>query len=206
VTAIDLDDETTFPPLVQRAIANARALGFPLRRDDQTVGHTASLPGVGRLLATLTAAAPPGAHVAEIGTAAGIGAAWIGGVLPDGATLLTVEIDDALAAAAQQLFAGEPRITVVHGDANEVVSPRAPFDLVFVDGGLPISDALVDLVRVGGQLVVDDVTPQRVLPPDSPFLRDDAKRALFLGSPRLLGVEVVLPDLRNSALVATRVQ
>lgn len=202
----DLDDETTFPPLVQRAIANAHALGFPLRRDAHTVGHTASLPGVGRLLATLVAAAPPNARIAEIGTAAGIGAAWIASALRGGATLLTVELDDALADAAQRLFAGDARVTVVHGDANEVVPPRAPFDLVFVDGGLPITDALVDLVRVGGQLVVDDVTPQRVLPPDSPFLRDDAKRALFLGSPRLRGVEVVLPDLQNSALVATRVR
>jgi predicted O-methyltransferase YrrM len=202
---VDPDDETAFPPLVQRAIANGRALGFALRRDEQTVGHTASLPGVGRLLATLTAAAPPNARVAEIGTAAGIGAAWIASALRDGSTLLTVEVDDVLAAAARELFAGDPRVTVVHGDANEVVPSRAPFDLVFVDGGLAITDALVDLVRVGGQLVVDDVTPQRLLPPDSPFLRDDAKRAVFLESPRLLGVEVVLPDLQNSALVATRI-
>ena len=47
---------------------------------------------------------------------------------------------------------------------------------------------------------VDDVTPQLVLSPDSLLLRDDAKRDLFLTSPRLVGVEIVLPDLANSAL------
>jgi predicted O-methyltransferase YrrM len=201
----DLDDEATFPPLVQRAIANAHDLGFPLRRDPGTVGHTSSLPGVGRLLATLAAAVPPGGRIGEIGTAAGVGAAWIATGMRDDVTLLTVEVDAQFAAAAQRLFAGDARITVVHGDANDVVPQHAPFDLLFVDGGLAITDALVDLVRVGGHLVVDDVTPQRVLPPGSEFVRDDQKRALFFGSPRLNGVEVVLPDLANSALLATRV-
>jgi hypothetical protein len=51
---------------------------------------------------------------------------------------------------------------------------------------------------------MDDVTPQRALPADSPFRRDDSKRRFFFGDPRLVSVEVVLPDLENSLLVGTR--
>jgi hypothetical protein len=63
---------------------------------------------------------------------------------------------------------------------------------------------LVDLVRVGGQVVMDDVTPLRLLPPGSALRSGDVKRELFFGDPRLCSVEVVLPDLENSLLVGTR--
>jgi hypothetical protein len=48
--------------------------------------------------------------------------------------------------------------------------------------------ALVDLIRVGGRIVMDDVTPQRALPADSPFRREDSKRRFFFGDPRLVSV------------------
>ena len=63
---------------------------------------------------------------------------------------------------------------------------------------------LVSLVRVGGRVVMDDVTPQKALTPDSPLRGSDPKRRFFLGDPRLVSVEVVLPDLENSLLVGTR--
>jgi predicted O-methyltransferase YrrM len=87
------------------------------------------------------------------------------------------------------------------------VSTRAPFDLLFTDGGGGYDDAaLADLLRIGGRLVVDDVTPQKVLPPDSSFLTHDPKRRLFFDDHRLISTEVVLPDLENSLLVGTRVR
>jgi hypothetical protein len=52
--------------------------------------------------------------------------------------------------------------------------------------------------------VNDDVTPVDLLPPDSPYLTHDPKRDYF-DNPRLIAAEVVLPDLRNSLLVGTRV-
>ena len=64
--------------------------------------------------------------------------------------------------------------------------------------------ALVSSLRIGGRIVMDDVTPERVLPPDSPLRASDVKREFFSGEPRLVSTEVVLPDLRNSLLVGTR--
>ena len=51
---------------------------------------------------------------------------------------------------------------------------------------------------------MDDVTPQRMLPLDSPCRANDAKRQFFSSEPRLVSTEVVLPDLHNSLLVGTR--
>jgi predicted O-methyltransferase YrrM len=205
----DVTLATPIPPRVEAAIALARELGFPLTRDEAPDGRpTCSLPGVGRLLAMLAAACTGRApRIGEIGSGTGVGAAWMASAMPPGATLVTVELDDARAAAVQRLFGDDPRITVVQGDANDVMPRHAPFDLLFVDGGIPATagDTLVELVRIGGQLVVDDVTPTRRLDAASPFQSNDPKRALFFASPRLQSVEIVLPDLENAAFVATRV-
>jgi hypothetical protein len=57
---------------------------------------------------------------------------------------------------------------------------------------------------VGGRIVMDDVTPERALPRDSPLRGNDVKRRFFGEEARLTSTEVVLPDLRNSLLVGTR--
>jgi predicted O-methyltransferase YrrM len=126
--------------------------------------------------------------------------------MPTDCVLITVEIDRR-AATARELLSVDPRVEVITGDAVHVLSTRAPFDLLFSDGGAGHDQAtLVDLLRIGGRIVNDDVTPHKALPPDSPFLTDDPKRRFFFGDPRLVSTEVVLPDLQNSLLVGTRIR
>jgi predicted O-methyltransferase YrrM len=198
-----------YPPLVEQARSLARDLGFPLTREESAAGSggpTASLPGVGRFLAVLAAGCRSG-RIGEIGTGTGIGTAWMASAMPPDCTLVTVEIDGPRAAAAARLLAGDERVTVLSGDARALLGPHAPFDLLFADGGWRDPDGLstlVDLVGLGGQVVMDDVTPLRLLPPDSPLRSGDVKRELFFGDPRLCSAEVVLPDLENSLLVGTR--
>jgi predicted O-methyltransferase YrrM len=201
-----VDEAPSYPPLVQRAIGIARELGFPLtHEEDGWAGPSCSLPGVGRLLATL-AASCAGGRIGEVGSGVGFGAAWMVSAMPADATLLTVELDEARAAAVRDLFADDPRVTVVQGDAAEVMAREQPFDLVFLDGGLSPAEHIIDMARIGGQLVVDDVTPTALLAAGSPHANHDVKRELFFGSPRLVSMEVVLPDLQNAAFVGTRVQ
>ena len=198
-----------YPPLVEQARTLAREMGFPLTRQESAAGNggpSASLPGVGQFLAVL-AAGCHGGRIGEIGTGTGVAAAWMASVMPPDCTLVTVEIDGPRAAAAAGLLAADGRVTVLSGDARALLGPHAPFDLLFADGGWrdPAGlGTLVDLVRVGGQLVMDDVTPLRRLPPDSPLRSGDVKRELLFGDPRLCSAEVVLPDLENSLLVGTR--
>jgi predicted O-methyltransferase YrrM len=123
--------------------------------------------------------------------------------MPADCRLVTVEVDPVRVAAARRVFADEDRVEVVQGDSFDELVRRGPFDLVFVDGGR--SDRVVELVRIGGRLVFDDVTPVQALPVDSPYRSNDPKRELFFTDSRLVATEVVLPDLRNSLLVGTRV-
>ena len=84
---------------------------------------------------------------------------------------------------------------------------RGPFDLLFADSGVrdhASFAALVSSLRIGGRIVMDDVTPERMLPPDSPLRASDIKWQFFSSEPRLVSTEVVLPDLHNSLLVGTR--
>jgi predicted O-methyltransferase YrrM len=153
------------------------------------------------------AAGCAGGQIGELGTGAGIGAGWIASAMPADCVLITVEIDEPLARAARELLAADPRIEVITGDALRVMPSRAPFDLLFADSGVrDRADfaALVSSLRIGGRIVMDDVTPERMLPPDSPFRANDSKRQFFSSEPRLVSTEVVLPDLRNSLLVGTR--
>ncbi len=198
---------TATPPLVEHAIAVARQEGFPLTRQEAGLSRpSACLPGVGRFLAVL-AAGCHGGTIAELGTGAGIGAAWLASSMPADCTLVTAELDPHLAGVAARLLAGCPRARVLAGDAGELLPPHGPFDLIFADSGVRDAAAfaaLTGLLKPGGRIVMDDLTPVRALPASSPVLESDPKRNLFAGEERLTWTEVVLPDLANSLLVGTR--
>lgn len=194
------------PPLVARAYELAQAMGFPLTREEAGPDRlSACLPGTGRFLAVLAAGCRSG-RIGEIGTGARIGTAWLASAMPADCALVTVDIDERLAAAVGGLMADDGRVDVLAGDAYQVLPGRAPFDLLFADGAWqdPVGwDSLVGLLQPGGRIVMDDVTPTGRLPADSPLRDHDAKREFFFAHPELTSAEVVLPDLRNSLLVGT---
>jgi predicted O-methyltransferase YrrM len=199
---------TELPPLVARANALARRVGFARTRQEAAATGVPSccLPDVGRLLAVLAAGCHEG-RIGEIGTGVGVGSAWMASSMPADCMLVTVEIDRNRAAHATRLLAGDGRVMVLAGDAMDLLPTCAPYDLLFADGGRQDRAsyaALVDLLRIGGQIVMDDVTPLAALPPDPPLRASDIKRDFFFGDPRLVSTEIVLPDLRNSLLIGTR--
>jgi predicted O-methyltransferase YrrM len=200
-------DITDTPYLVQRAYAAARRIGFPVSSHDPGYERgSASIPGTGRFLAVL-AASCLGGRIAEMGTGAGIGAAWIASSMPADCELITFEIDPARAAAAVQVLAEDSRVRVIGGDAAAQLAQHGPYDLIFADSGAGDPEAfsgLVSLLRPGGRIVMDDVTPVAARPPDSQLRQSDVKRELFATEQRLTWTEVVLPDLINSLLVGTR--
>ena len=123
--------------------------------------------------------------------------------MPADCTPVTAEIDPQRAAAAREVFAGDPRVTVITGESFPAISRHGPYDLLFSDGEGGQAE-LVDLLAIGGRVAMDDLTPTASLPPGSPFLSvDDPKRGFF-ASPRLVSTEIVLPDLHNALLVGTR--
>jgi predicted O-methyltransferase YrrM len=163
-------------------------------------------PSVGRLLAVLAAGCHQG-RIGEIGTGVGLGSAWMASSMPADCTLVTVELDEEKAAHATRLLADDGRVTVLNGDPRDLMPSCAPYDLLYADGGhhdRASFASLVDLLRVGGQLVTDDVPPPTALPAHSPSAASDVKRDFFFGDARLVSTEIVLPDQRNSLLIGTR--
>jgi predicted O-methyltransferase YrrM len=147
---------------------------------------------VHRLLAVLAA----GRRAAEIGTAYGAGA---GAIASTAASLVTVEIDPDRAAAAREALAGCPNVELLVGDWRELLPSRAPFELVFVDGGGPetkTDPAVLDLVVPGGLLVLDDFTPDWPGP--------DPVRELWSSHPRAVATEILTTAASAALLVARR--
>ena len=98
----------------------------------------------------MLAAGCQGGRIGEIGTGAGIGTAWLASAMPADCALVTVDIDEQLAAAVGGLMADDDRVAVLAGDAYQVLPGRAPFDLLFADGAWrdPAGwDSLVGLLK-----------------------------------------------------------
>lgn len=183
-----------FPPHVAAARAFAPCVGIGLLPGESSNG-TACLTEFGPILSFL-AAMRPGGRIAEIGTGVGVGTGWLAHGLAGGATLTTVEIDPARAAVAAEVFADRSDVMVLVGDWRDTL---APLDLVFVDGGYAAEldpdrrGALIDLVCVGGTLVLDDVTPEQLWPAESRG-QADRKREFALRDDRLLSAEFRVTD------------
>jgi predicted O-methyltransferase YrrM len=152
-------------------------------------GGGSSLPEVQRLLAVLAA----GKTCAEVGTAFGEGAAAMASTAR---SVVTVERDpDRLTIAAYRLRRSR-NVELILGDWRDHLPQRAPFDLLFFDGGrLEEAPDAIDLVAAGGLIVKDD------LPPDSQG--SDPVRELLLNNPKLLAVEL-LTTPKTAAVVAVR--
>jgi len=152
-----------------------------------------SIPEVRRLLAVLAA----GKRAAEIGTAFGLGAEALARTARE---VVTVELDPERAREAAARLDGLPNVELLVGDWAELLPPRAPFELLFMDGGgykhdLDAAARMLELVAPGGLAVVDDMTPG---------YDPDPVRDLFFGHPDFVTVEIPT-TAETAALLASRV-
>ncbi len=90
-----------------------------------------------------------GERVLDVGGATGYSAAVFATM---GAEVTTLESDPALAAIATEM-AG-PGVTVVTGPLNAGWAGAAPYDVIFLNGAVPVRpDALIAQLKPGGRLV-----------------------------------------------------
>lgn len=156
------------PDAIEHYLAGLNSAGDAVLDEIARGNETRGLPlvdaEVGALLRVLATTAGA-TRILEIGTAIGYSGIWLGGALPPGGMLLTMELSEERAAEARANFdkAGlSDRVSVIVGDAQlKIAKVSGPFDLIFQDGAKhlyePLLDRLVGLLRPGGLLVTDNV-------------------------------------------------
>jgi predicted O-methyltransferase YrrM len=164
----------------------------------------------GALLRSL-AAAHSGGIIGEIGTGAGVGTAWLVSGMRASTRLVSCDIDEALVRSARQLFRDNPSVEILCGDWEEVLAPLGPFDLLFFDANAHAVlsspggwTRTIDCLKLGGQVVMDDLFPVELWP-DSWKGMTDHKREFCLANERLAGVEV-RTSATTVSLIGTRVK
>ncbi len=181
----DYSTEPALPDFVRRAAALAVRLSFR---------NSCAIP-YGRLLHVLAAQRTAG-DIGETGTGCGVGTAWMASAASKHSRIVTVEVDRERASAAAELFVDVPNVTVLHANWK-VLMDYGPFDLLFLDGGGKREDQEVALsmVRQGGTVVLDDLTPGRAGP--------DQVRDWWLNSASVRAIEVALTR-EHAAILAVR--
>jgi len=153
-------DPATVPDRVRAAVEAAERLSFEL------CVH----PATGRLLQSLGAGVAAGGRVAEIGTGTGAGLGWLSSFADANVSFTSIELDEARAAAAADVFTDVPNVTVLQGDAGQLYE-QGPFDLLVFDGGWGTGKTgdervtLADVVKPFGTFTIDDFSPMNEWPP-----------------------------------------
>jgi predicted O-methyltransferase YrrM len=169
----DYSAEPKLPPLVGRAAGIARDLGFV---------NSCAIP-YGRLLQVL-AANRAGGLIGEMGTGCGVGTAWMATAISPDTQIITIEQNAHQVEAARELFSDHGNVTVLHGDALDLAA-HGPFDLLYTDAGpgkRESQDVSVGMMRPGGMIVIDDLTPGEA----------NGLRTWWMNCPDLVSIEITL--------------
>lgn len=170
------------PPHVERATKLAQENGF----------ENSCIPEFGRLLRDL-AAGIAGGVIGETGAGYGVGSAWIVTGMDATSRFATVEIDAKRSAAARGLFSDRPNVVVINGDWKDLAH-QGPFNMLFLDGGgkREDQDFAVGMLKPGGFVVMDDLTPKSHWPEEwkQPGWVDPV-RSWWLGHPDLATTEIL---------------
>lgn len=142
------------PAVLDAILEDTRAIGFGMASEVKT----------GTLLRALAASKPAG-RILELGTGTGVGTAWLLAGMDANSHLDSVDNDAAAQGVAQRHLGHDPRVTFHLADGTEFLGrlPSRTFDLIYADtwaGKFSDLDAALELVRVGGIYLVDDLLPQ----------------------------------------------
>jgi predicted O-methyltransferase YrrM len=124
--------------------------------------------------------------------------------------LISAEVNPVLAVAVAELFADYSNIDIRAGDWHKVMRTDAPYDLLFMDAGIRADlepanwEALTELIKIGGQIVMDDLTPIELWPTNWDNITD-RKREFAFANPRVVGAEVRTTPT-TTALIVTRLR
>lgn len=136
-----------------------------ITRKSEEIGF--SMPSdlyVGSFLKTLIASKPNG-HFLEIGTGIGLSLSWMVEGMDADSKLISVDNDEELITIANNYFGKDDRVELICKDGTEWIKEYSgeQFDLIFADawpGNYSEIDEVLNLVKVGGFYIIDDMTKQ----------------------------------------------
>ena len=142
------------PKLHSEIVCKSEEIGFKMPSDLY----------VGSFLKTLITSKPNGRFL-EIGTGIGLSLSWMIEGMDNNSYLISVDNDKELTDIAETYFGNDGRIELICKDGTQWIKEYAgeKFDLIFADawpGKYSEIDEVLDLVRVGGFYIIDDMTMQ----------------------------------------------
>ncbi|WP_298547963.1 methyltransferase domain-containing protein [uncultured Aquimarina sp.] len=123
---------------------------------------------VGSLLKTLISSKPK-SNILELGTGIGLLLSWMIDGMDSESKLITIDNDPTLISIAQDFFGNDHRVSIVCEDGTKWLRTYKgnKFDLVFADawpGKYSEIDKVLELIKIGGFYVVDDMSAQENWP------------------------------------------
>lgn len=142
------------PKMYSQIEAKSTEIGFTMPSDTF----------IGTLLKTLIAS-KPNSNILELGTGISLSLSWMIDGLDKESKLITVDNDPALTKIAKDFFGVDPRVEIICQDGTEWIKnyQGESFDLVFADawpGKYSEISEILDLIKIGGFYVIDDMTIQ----------------------------------------------
>ena len=146
------------PEIYSKIETKSKEIGFTMPSDVY----------IGTLLKTLISSKPK-SNILELGTGVGLSLAWMIDGLDTESKLITVDNDPELTKIAEEFFASDARLEIVCEDGTAWLKnyQGEKFDLVFADawpGKYSEIEEVLDLIKVGGFYVIDDMTFQENWP------------------------------------------
>ncbi|TRX58206.1 methyltransferase domain-containing protein [Fulvivirga sp. M361] len=143
-----------FPEVYPKIKAKCKETGFDMPSDVY----------IGTFLKTLITSKPK-SNILELGTGIGLSLAWMIDGLDNDSRLTTVDNDPELIEIAKGFFGKDERVKIVCEDGADWIKSycEEKFDLIFADawpGKYSELNETLDLVKVGGFYVIDDMNPQ----------------------------------------------
>lgn len=159
----------------------------------------------GSLLKTL-AASKPGGKFLELGTGTGLSTAWILSGMDSESLLDSVDNDEEVLKIARQHLGDDSRVTFHLAGGEEFLNQASSnsFDLIFADawpGKYHLLDETLELLKIGGFYVIDDMSPQ----PNWPDGHDQKASQLLETLAQKENLSVTRFDWATGIVICTRI-
>lgn len=158
----------------------------------------------GRLLAVLSGQIKQG-KILEIGTGFGVGSAWILSAIQSNVQFISVDIEPNRVEFVNKNI-NHHQATFICGDWKEIIQ-KGPFQFAFADVAAAKSvegEILIDILEVGGLLLMDDFTPEEHWP-EHWRGKTDPVREFWLNHENLTATEIYLTPA-SSAILLTKIK